>query len=404
MGHSELSPSDSARWSRCPGSINFTRPLRDEDDSKEYSAEGTVAHTIREECLTLGFNAYDFIGLTFTEDGFSFLVDEEMADNIQPGVDEIREYEGELFVEKWVNTTKWLGKDSQGRDQGGSMDAGVAGEKLIVISDLKFGKGVAVQAVDNTQQVLYALAFWEQYARHITDATEFLIIIDQPRNRDGGGRWRVSLDALLAKGEELRLAAERTRDPGAPLIATDYGCQWCPAANMPGRKGGCPTHHEWIASTIDMKFDDIEAMNSVGIDWNPPQVLSREVRSHIVRMKSTIEKWLEKLHADELEDLINYGPACGFKAVEGRRGNRKHRDEIRSQAWMKARAVAMGKSADDIFTKKLISPAQGEKLLRLGDGKFPKSLIEQGAPKPVMVPVEDDRPSIATVDDKFEEV
>lgn len=404
MGHSELSPSDSARWSRCPGSINFTRQLRDEDDSSIFSAEGTVVHTVREQCLSLGFDAYDFIGRSFTEDGFTFTVDEDMADNVQPGVDEIREYEGQLFVEKWVNTTKWLGKDSRGNDQGGSMDAGIAGEKLIVISDLKYGMGVAVQAVGNTQQVLYALAFWEQYARHVTDATEFLIIIDQPRNRDGGGRWRVSLEKLLAMGEELRVAAERTREPDAPLIATPYGCQWCPAANMPGRKGGCPTHHEWIASAIDMKFDEIDTLNEVGLDWNPPKVLSREVRSHIVRMKSTIEKWLEKLHADELEDLINYGPACGFKAVDGRRGKRTHRDEIKSAAWIKARLKGMGKDADEAFTKKLISPAQGEKLLRLGADNFPKSLIEQGAPKPVIVPVEDERPSIATIDDKFDEV
>ena len=400
MTHSELSPSDSARWTRCPGSINFTRPLRKLDNATEVTAEGTVAHTIREQCLTFGFDPYDFIGLTFYQDGFTFTVDETMADDIAPGVDEIREYAGQLFVEKWVDTTKWLGLDSEGNRQGGSLDAGVAGEDLIVISDLKFGKGVAVEAVKNTQQIIYALAFWEQYARHVTDAKTFLIIIDQPRNSAGGGRWRLSLDELLAHGEEIRIAAEKTRDPCAPLIATTYGCQWCEAANVPGRIGGCPAHHEWMASLIDAKFDHIEDLNAVGMDWSPPKVLSREVRSHLVRMRGAIEKWLEKLHADELDDLINNGPACGFKAVEGRAGNRVHRDEDRSRAWMKAR----GLNDDQLFTKKLISPAQGEKLLRLGTKKFPKSLIEHGAPKPVIVPVEDDRPAIATVDDKFDEV
>lgn len=401
MAHSELSASDSARWSRCFGSINATRHLK--DDSSEFAAEGSVAHTVREQSLEFGFDAYDFIGLSFTEDGYTFEVTDEMADNVQPGIDEIREYEGELFVEKWVDTTKWVGLDRDGNRQGGTLDAGVCGEKLIVISDLKYGMGVPVQAVDNDQQVLYAVGFWEQIARHKTDATNFLIIIDQPRNAGGGGRWPVTLEELLKRAEALKIAAEKTRDPNAPLIPGTKQCQWCPIANMPGRIGGCAAHHKWIADSIEADFEDIERLNEVGLDWQPPQNIPREVRSHIVRMKSTIEKWLEKLHADELDDLMNHGPACGFKAVYGRAGNRKHRDEDKSRAWLKARALAKGKSADDIFTKKLISPAQGEKLLRLGTGNFPKSLVEQGAPKPVIVPVEDERLSIGLIEDEFDD-
>lgn len=399
MAHSELSPSDSARWSRCPGSINFTRPLR-EDRSNEFAAEGTVAHTIREQCLLFGFEAYDFVGQKVSADGFEFTVDEDMANNIQPGIDEINEYEGKLFVETWVDTTEWLGLDSNGKRQGGSLDALKCGTSLFVQSDLKFGMGVPVQAVENTQQIIYAVAGWKQFGRHISDAKDFLIIIDQPRHAAGGGRWRVSIEELLNRAEALKIAAEKTRQPDAPLIASDYACLWCPAANVPGRPGGCPAHHQWMMDELGAKFDDLDAADAIGIDWSPPQVLTREQRSHLVRVRGQIEKWLEKLHADELDDLINNGPACGYKAVYGRAGNRVHRDEDRSRAWMKAR----GLSDDQLFTKKLISPAQGEKALGLGNKKFPKSLIEQGAPKPVIVPVDDDRPSIATVDDKFDEV
>lgn len=396
--HSELSPSDSGRWTRCPGSIRLTRDHRD-DRSSLFAAEGTVAHIVREQSLIWGFDAYDFIGREFEADGHKFVVDDEMANNLQPGIDEIREFEGKLFIEQRVDTTPWLGRDSKGRPQSGNLDAGIAGRKLNVISDLKYGEGVAVQAVKNTQQIIYALSFWKQFARHVTDATEFLIIIDQPRNSAGGGRWRVGLSELQDIGNELKAAAERTRDPNAPLIPTELGCQWCLMANMPGRVGGCPAHNKWLADLIEADFGALEALDTIGMSWEPPEGMSREARSHLVRVRTTITKWLERLHADELHELINYGPAFGFKAVEGRHGHRKHRDNDKSCAWMRAR----GLTDDQLFTKKLISPSQGEKILHLQTGRFPKSLVERGAPKPVIVPVEDERPAITMIEDEFDD-
>ena len=401
MAHSELSASDSGRWSRCPGAVNATRHIKDE--SSEFAAEGTVAHTVRELCLQFGFDAYSFIGDKFVEDGFTFIVDDEMADNIQPGIDEIREYAGDVYVETWVDTTKWVGLDRFGNRQGGTLDLGVIGEKLIVISDLKYGMGVPVQAVDNDQQVLYAVGFWEQIARHKTKATDFLIIIDQPRNSGGGGYWPITLEKLLERAEKLKAAAAKTKDPDAPLIPGLKQCQWCPIANVPGRIGGCKAHAQWLADAIEMDFDDLDRLDEVGIDWTPPETVTRQQRSHIVRIKSQIEKWLEKLHADELEDLINHGPAFGFKAVRGRAGRRNHRSEQKSLAWMRQRAKKVGKEEKDLETRKTISPAQAEKVLKLGTGNFPNSLVEQGASKPVMVPVADERRAITVIEDEFDD-
>ena len=107
-----------------------------------------------------------------------------MADALQPGIDQILEYSGKMFVEERLDLGRWM------PGQFGTLDCGIAGEELIVISDLKYGSGVPVQAVKNTQQMIYALGFWDQFARHITDAKQFLIIIDQPRNAGGGGEWQ----------------------------------------------------------------------------------------------------------------------------------------------------------------------------------------------------------------------
>lgn len=338
-----------------------------------------------------------------SDDGFDFTVSEDMADNIQPGIDEINEYEGKLFVETRVDTTKWLGLDSKGRTQSGLLDALKCGTSLNVISDLKYGMGVPVQAFDNTQQVIYAVSAHDQIARHITSATEWLIIIDQPRNSAGGGYWRVGIEELYNRAEALKIAAEKTRAVDAPLIASSYGCQWCPAANIVGRPGGCKAHAQWLADAIEMEFDELDRLDGVGLDWQPPETITRQQRSHIVRIKSQIEKWLDKLHADELEDLINHGPAFGYKAVKGRAGKRNHRSEQKSLAWMRQRALKVGKKEEDLETRKTISPAQAEKVLKLGTGNFPHSLVEQGASKPVMVPVEDERRAITVIEDEFDD-
>lgn len=394
-GHARLSPSDSARWLTCPGSINFTSGIR-ENRSSEFAALGTCAHMIREECLELGFDAYDFVGQKRTADGFTFDIDEEMAEHLQPGIDEIRAFDGELSVEKRINLGRWM------PGQFGTLDAGVAGKKLIVISDLKYGEGVAVDAVENTQQMIYALGFWDQIARHVTDATNFLIIIDQPRNSAGGGYWPVTLDDLLKFGAELEKKALLTQAADAPLIASSKGCSWCPAANVLGRPGGCPANHQWMADQIDLKFESLDEHEEIGVDWTPPafHLLTPERRAQIVRQKSAIEKWLERLHADELATRIANGPAYGLKAVSGRRPPQKWRDPVVAEAFLEQKL----KDREKIFTKRLISPSQGESILGLTkDQHFPSALVDRGEPKPVLVPEADKRPPLRTVDQLFDE-
>ena len=390
-------PSDAARWIECSGSLQATAgyPIQEEN---EFTAEGTAAHSIREKCLRFGFEPFDFIGTTARVGSFEFEVDEEMAEHLMPGIDEIRGFDGQLFVEKRVDTSEWVGLDSKGQRQGGTLDCGVVGSKLIVISDLKFGMGVAVQAVRNWQQILYALAFWRQIARHISDAKQFLIIIDQPRNHAGGGYWSVSLDELLAFGEHIKARALLTKIQGAPLTPGDKQCQWCPAANLPGKPGGCTAHHEWMADQIDMKFETIDKLEAIGLDWTPPKIhsLTPERKAHIVRVKSTVEKWLEKLHADVIADGLANRPTPGLKVVEGRKPPRKWRDLVPAEAWLEQRL-----GPEKIFNRKLISPTQSEKLLGKGN-EPPNALVERGSPKPILVPLEDARPPIKTVDEKFD--
>lgn len=386
--HARLGPSDSARWIACPGSINFTKNYP--NSSSDAADEGTLAHWVREECLEWALEPYHFIGRTMEINGKVWTVDSDMADHLMPGIDEIREFSGRMFVEERLDLGRWM------PGQFGTLDCGIAGQHLIVISDLKYGMGVPVQPVRNTQQMIYALGFWDQFARHITDATDFLIIIDQPRNSAGGGAWPVTLDELLAFGDELRTKAEATNDPDAPLIPTKEGCLWCPAANVPGRPGGCPAHAQSMIAEIEMDFEDLDDP----VIWEPPLVagLTPDRLIRLSQHRKAIENFLEYAHAMAIQHLTTHGPTAGQKAVLGRAGNRKWVSDKAAEAFLRQKLPSA-----DPFNKKLKSPSQGEK--EVGKKyKIPDSLVERGEPKPIMVPVEDARPAILSVEQEFDDV
>lgn len=62
--------------------------------------EGTAAHWVREHCLSLGFEPYDFIGTDIRVNGKTYQCDDEMAEALKFGIDEAREFDGEMFVER----------------------------------------------------------------------------------------------------------------------------------------------------------------------------------------------------------------------------------------------------------------------------------------------------------------
>ena len=389
--HARLGPSDSSRWLNCPGSINFTRHYANE--SSAAADEGTVAHWVREQCLELGFDSYDFLGTRMTLNGVTWEVDDEMAEALVEGIDLIREVDGPMFVEKRLDLGRWM------PGQFGTLDCGIAGKDVILISDLKYGRGVAVSAVKNTQQMIYALGFWDNIARHVTDAQRFRIVIDQPRNAAGGGEWEVSLGDLLAFGETLKEKASATLDENAPLCASKAACTWCPAANMPGRQGGCPAHAKWQLDQIELDFEDLDEAAASGTPWTPPPVegLTPERLVQISLAKSGLEKFLEYAHAKALQHIMDYGPTGGQKVVLGRRPPQKWRNADAAEAFMCQQLPSANP-----FNKKMKTPTQAA--AEMGKKyEIPAALVERGQPKPIMVPVEDARPSIMTLESEFDE-
>ncbi|MGV1944833.1 MULTISPECIES: DUF2800 domain-containing protein [unclassified Agrobacterium] len=397
-GHARNSPSDSKRWLGCSGAIMRCKKLGlTGDDGKVNTAadEGTAAHLIRELSLSVGLDAYDFVGTEVDVNGVIYVCDEDMADALQPGIDRVREFQGEMVIEYRVDTTPWVGLDEEGNRQGGTLDCGIIGDEEIVINDLKFGRGIPVEAVGNTQIRLYALGFYEQIAKHKTEAKKFRFVIDQPRNAKGGGEWTQTLNELLAFGEYVKERAAMTFDPNAPCTPNVDSCLWCPAAKV---DGACPEYEAWNLEFCDIEFENLDHYVEFGVEVETPEVegLTTARKKAIYDHLPAIRKFLTRVEASVAADVrTGDGEKYGLKIVAGRRSNRKHADEEQSEAWLKKH----GFKDDQIIIKKLRTPAMLDKIV--GKGKFPRDFVVGGEPTPSIVSIEDARPALL-VSSEFE--
>lgn len=373
--HATLAPSASERWLVCPGYVRAIAGLPDE--TSKPAAEGTAAHFVSDACLTLGLDAHDFVGQKIEVEGFTFAWEEIDADLLQWGIDEVRSYDGEFHSEMRVDLSRWLGPD-----QFGTLDRAIVTDERIIINDLKWGRGLPVSPVRNTQLALYALGFWHAIGRHKTQARDFTLIIDQPRHAGGGGEWEVTLDELLAFGEVARGAAEASKNPDAPLVAGE-GCRYCPAAKQ---RGGCPALDAFALETLGLGPTDLDGDAEPATTETP---ITLERRSYLLKFRPMLKAWLDKLEADALADALEGGTVPHMKAVMGRRPARKWLDEEEA-----TRAIT-DELGDDALETKLKTPAKIEK--DMGRTEFADAfgnLVDLGEPKPILVSENDKRPAL----------
>ena len=110
---------------------------------------------------------------------------QEMRDHVQTYLDYVRSIPGELLVEQRLDLTPWV------PEAFGTADAVILDDGICHIVDLKYGKGVRVDAEENTQLMLYALGAYHAYDAIYGPITKFVLHIAQPR-LNHFDRWEVA--------------------------------------------------------------------------------------------------------------------------------------------------------------------------------------------------------------------
>lgn len=371
--HAKLSASGSHRWASCPGSIKAEEGIRDRPSAA--ADEGTAAHELAELVLTQGGACQDWVGRPLIESN-AHEVDQEMADYVQQYVDFVKSHSGRHEYEQLVDFSEWVPGGF------GTADALVLDGNTLRVIDLKYGKGVLVDAFENTQGLLYALGALSDY-EYVTEIETVIVCIVQPR-KDNISEWEISRAELMKWGEWLSQRANEALSESPERVPGDAQCKFCKAVPT------CPALMKLTHDTVATDFDNMDGMAN-------PDTLDGAQLSAALNAKKLVVSWFDAVERHAFEKLERGEPFPGFKLVEGRSLRQWLDDTLAEQTLVEL-------LDDGAYERKLLSVSKAEKTLGKKGVPAIADLITKPRGKPVIVPESDKRPAIGATDKDFEDL
>lgn len=372
--HARLSASSAFRWINCPGSVALSDQCP-APASSSYADEGTLAHAIGE--LKLRYINGELTKRQLNAKMKPLLQNEyycgemeEATDYYAEAVIEALEAAGddaELMIEQQFRLDRWVPEGF------GTSDAVVIGGRVIQVIDLKYGKGIKVDARNNPQLRLYGLGAANLFDS-LYDFDTVRMTIIQPR-LDHISTEELPLSELLAWAEdEVQPRAQMAMD-GTDYTAVGDWCRFCPA------KAVCRKRAEY---NLSIAKDD----------FRKPPLLSDEEIGEVLRRADELQHWVKDVGDYAFEQALAGKQYNGWKLVEGR-SVRKYADDLKVAEALKA----AGYDEAMLYERKLYGISAMEKIVgkkrlteTLGD------LIIKPAGQPVLVPESDKREAINTAE------
>lgn len=361
MAHAILSASASSRWLHCTPSARLERKFP--DASSPYAEEGTHAHAYAEQFLNLFLKT----GKTTVAIKDNAEMQEAVQVYVNICVEKINEArtassDAQIKVEQRLDFSRWVPEGF------GTGDMVMVSDKYFEIVDLKYGKGVPVSAINNSQMRLYALGMYEAFG-YLYGADEVRMTIVQPR-LDSVSTETISVDDLLAWGEEVKKKAKIAFAGKGDFCAGGH-CRFCKARNT------CRAHAEY-------------ELKNVKEDLQTAELEDFEISDILLRAKG-IKTWLDGLESYALGKALDGYDWPGMKLVEGR-SNRKITDDVIAANNL----LNAGFGAEDIYKPRALrSITDLEKLCgKKMFGELMSGVIEKPPGKPTLVSVDDKRQAL----------
>jgi len=398
--HAKLSPSGADRWMVCPGSVALEDGIYDE--GSEYAQEGTAAHEMAQLVLESGTaDADKYIGKR-AENGVEMT--EDMANNIMIYVNNIRDYAkgNELMIEQRLSIAHLTGED----DAKGTSDAVILTADELQVHDLKYGRGLQVNAEKNKQLMIYALGALREFEL-VGDFKRVRLVIHQPRLQHLS-EWDCSVAELLAFAEEVEKGAQRC-EAAVTFYKThnelhekylnpgEKQCRFCKA------KADCPSLRSHVLSTVTDSFVDLDKPIAPIVEERLTATYNNDILANLLGSLDLIEDWCKSIRSKADGELRAGHDVPGYKLVQGRKGARAWTSEDEVEAIMKS----MRLKVDQMYNFKLISPTQTAELLKKDKPKCWKrveAFITQSEGGLSVAPLSDKRQAVVIQVEEFNDL
>jgi hypothetical protein len=374
MAHALLSPSSASRWLSCTAAPKLE--ARYPDKTSDAAEEGTVAHSLaelicrrnlklisnakyRSEFAKIETNKYYTKDMHKYCDDYAGLVMERYTDALRRTEDAVIKLEHRLDLSAFVP------------EGFGTGDCIIIADEWIEVIDLKYGKGVEVDAYENKQMMLYGLAAFEEFSV-LYDITKVRMTIHQPRMNNYSSYEIDAIELLKWGWETVRFKAQEAYEGRGSYQPGDH-CKFCKA------KASCRALAD-------------QNMQVLRHDFAEAQTLTPDEISHVIEQMDAIRSWLTAVEEYALAQAIDGKEWPGYKLVEGR-SNRTITDADKAAEIL----LQNGLTAEQVWTKKLNTITALEK--EMGKAAFNTALsayIAKPPGKPTLVPISDKRPALGT--------
>lgn len=390
--HAILGASAAERWLNCPPSVALTQDMP--DTSSPYAREGTIAHELgelklRKHFLTgigpkryasmsreikenLAAAFYRAEGPGPTQDVLTAELEAawaEMEHCTDIYLDTAKEIAlgfpeaPYVALEQRVDFSAWVPEGF------GTADCIIIGSGILHVIDYKHGRGVAVEAQDNPQLMLYALGAWQRY-RALYPIHTLRWTIVQPRNGGVSEPQERSVEDLTKWAEDIVAPRAKLAYEGQGEYNPGEWCRFCKAR-----------------ATCRARSDYNLALE--GFTKTEPALLTAEEIGGILVRSRDLARWISDLEEHALSALLDGQEIPGWKAVAGR-ALRIWTDQ--EAAFNKA--MELGTPEAMLYERRPVSLAQLEKLMGKKAFQPLTDYVTVPPGKPTLAPQDDKRAAI----------
>ena len=382
MAHALLSASGASRWMACTPSARYEQQFP--EDTSPYAEEGTLAHEIGEIYLR------KFNGEISSQKHTALMKRIKKSDLFQ---DEMLEY-----IDRYTSTVLEKFSEAQSRsedavlkieerldfsnyvDKGfGTGDAVIIADDILEICDLKYGKGVKVEAEKNPQMMLYALGALN-LCDMLYDIEVVRMTIIQPR-LDHISTFEIEVEELKSWGENIVKPLAKLAYKGLGTFSPgEKQCKFCRA------KFKCIARAEKNLELAKYEFKDSND-------------LTNEEIGDILKKLPEFETWVKDIKAGALKAALEGEIIPGWKVVEGKAARKitNEKDVINVMN-------TLGYESNQYLNTKLKGITDLEKLIGKKDfNNLLGDFITIPAGKPTLVIETDKRPAYNLVNNAIED-